>query len=262
MLIISSSVCVCVLPSARNRRLRSTAASGKHKACQKVVHMSRCSVHGGGRRDQWLNVCSQRGPRDTSLQCWRKRSFLFFFSFQGHQARSLWCRRCRDASPERLGLCRGISTSICLAAVRRLLECARANTPRESLQRYQLKCQSSDTRTAILITRRFSVPPRVFLQAPMKWFWPRSECSPAKAEDLPEVPGEHVSVVCELFLQVKPQSSLLWFHHDQILTSRSNWMLVCDEGRLLHIKSNLFGYFYQVQSSLFAIQANFSNKIK
>lgn len=41
------------------------------------------------------------------------------FFFQGCQARSLWCRRRGDASPKRLGLCGGISTSICLAAVRR-----------------------------------------------------------------------------------------------------------------------------------------------
>lgn len=39
--------------------------------------------------------------------------------FQGCQPQSLRCRRCGDASPERLGLCGGISTSICLAAVKR-----------------------------------------------------------------------------------------------------------------------------------------------
>lgn len=81
---------------------------------------SRACVHEGEPRDQWLNVCSQRAS-DTSLQSWRKRVFFFFF-FLGCHAQSPWCRRCGDASPERLALCGGISYSICLAAVRRSLE--------------------------------------------------------------------------------------------------------------------------------------------
>lgn len=100
-----------VLPAAWNRRLQETQSLPES-------HSRDPQLCARGRTERSIaERLLSEGQRRLVTTLEEKRLF-----FPGCQAQSPWCRRCGDASPQRLGLCGGINYSICLAAVRRSLE--------------------------------------------------------------------------------------------------------------------------------------------